>query len=138
MVEPRISDFGERWFGAEGDAQPRFLDHQSIVSAVTNGEHLFTSDPHFFAGLDQGIELGLSIDDWVLNRTAELATVEEQAVRTHAIEAEKLCDWVSERHEATSDQDRARSPHPHGPDQCSGAGIGDDTLGKAAADRIFV
>ena len=36
MVEPRIGDFGERRLGAEGDAQPRFLDHQSVVGAVAD------------------------------------------------------------------------------------------------------
>ena len=40
VVEPGVGDFGQRGLGAIGDPEPRFLDHQPVVGAVADREHI--------------------------------------------------------------------------------------------------
>ena len=40
MIETGVGDLNERGLGAVSDAQPGFLDHQPVVGAIADRQHV--------------------------------------------------------------------------------------------------
>ena len=72
MLELGIGDFGQRRLGAIGNAQARFLDHQPVVGAVADGEHVLRRKPELLPRLDQRVALGHGVDDRIADLAAQL------------------------------------------------------------------
>jgi hypothetical protein len=57
--------------------QPGFLHHKHVVGAVADRKHVRPFEPKLVARFTKGFELGLAVDDRILDLPAQLASVEQ-------------------------------------------------------------
>src|SRR4051794_39582269 len=113
MAKLAVGDLDQRGLGAESNPEAGLLDHQLVIGAIADGEHVVRFEAELLAHLDKGVPLGHGIDDRVANLARQLAAGKHQAVGPHTIEPDRTSHRLGEGQEPTRHKETTRTARAH-------------------------